>query len=183
MKDFKLRMIVHTAMLAALTCVSTMVVRIPSPIGGYVNLGDCFVLLSGWILGPIYGPVAAGTGSMMADLLSGYAHYAPGTLVIKAGMAVLAALVCLFFQKRGLSSRLSWPAGGILAEIFMILGYFAYSSIILGKGLVAASSIPGNLIQGLCGILSAYLVMELLARNRQVAGFMGITSPGRKNKP
>ena len=28
-----------------------MVVQIPSPMNGYVNLGDCFVLLSGWLLG------------------------------------------------------------------------------------------------------------------------------------
>ena len=49
---------------------------------GYVNLGDCAVPLSAWILGPVYGGVAAGVGSMLADLLSGYAHYAPGTFLI-----------------------------------------------------------------------------------------------------
>ena len=39
--------IIFSAMLAALTCVATMVIKIPSPLSGYLNLGDCIVLLSG----------------------------------------------------------------------------------------------------------------------------------------
>lgn len=54
---------------------------------GFVNLGDCFVLLSGWLLGPWWGGAAGGIGSMLADLLLGYGHYAPGTLIIKGLMA------------------------------------------------------------------------------------------------
>ncbi len=48
----KIRKMVLAALMAALTYVATMVVQIPSPMQGFVNLGDCFVLLSGWILGP-----------------------------------------------------------------------------------------------------------------------------------
>ena len=44
--------LVIAALLAALVCVSTMVVKIPSPLKGYINLGDCMVLLSGWLLSP-----------------------------------------------------------------------------------------------------------------------------------
>lgn len=47
---------------------------------GYVNLGDCAVLMSAWVLGPLYGGAAAGIGSALADLLSGYAHYVPAPL-------------------------------------------------------------------------------------------------------
>ena len=93
MNDKKIRKLVLAALLAALVCVATMVVQIPSPMQGYVNLGDCFVLLSGWLLGPWYGFAAGGIGSMLADLFLGYAHYAPGTLVIKGLMALVAALM------------------------------------------------------------------------------------------
>ena len=64
MSDKKIRKLVLAALLAALVCVATMVVQIPSPMQGYVNLGDCFVLLSGWLLGPWYGFAAGGIGSM-----------------------------------------------------------------------------------------------------------------------
>ena len=92
MRDMKIRKMVLAALMAALTYVATMVVQIPSPMQGFVNLGDCCVLLSGWILGPWWGGAAAGIGSMLTDLLNGYAHYAPGTLVIKFCMAFAAAL-------------------------------------------------------------------------------------------
>ena len=100
MNDKKIRKLVLAALLAALVCVATMVVQIPSPMQGYVNLGDCFVLLSGWLLGPWYGFAAGGIGSMLADLFLGYAHYAPGTLVIKGLVALLAALL---YEKLGRS--------------------------------------------------------------------------------
>lgn len=59
MSDKKIRTMVMAAVLAALACVATMVVQIPSPMNGYVNLGDCFVLLSGWLLGPWWGGAPA----------------------------------------------------------------------------------------------------------------------------
>jgi len=65
------RMMVMTALLAALACIATMVIRIASPTGGYLNLGDVIVLLAAYLLGPVYSAVAAGVGSAMADVLSG----------------------------------------------------------------------------------------------------------------
>ena len=48
----KLTTSVTAAMLAALTCIATMVIKVPT-IGtnGYVNIGDSVVVLSMWILG------------------------------------------------------------------------------------------------------------------------------------
>ena len=91
MQTNRVKKLVLSAMLSALVFTATYVVKIPSPTNGYVNLGDCFVLLSGWLLGPLYGAAAAGIGSALTDLLGGYAHYVPGTLVIKALDAFVAA--------------------------------------------------------------------------------------------
>ena len=86
----KTKKIVMAALIAALTCVATMIIKIPSPLEGYLNLGDCVVLLAGWTLSPIYGFLAAGLGSALADMFSGYVVYAPATLIIKDIMALLA---------------------------------------------------------------------------------------------
>ena len=51
MRDANIKKLVLAALMAALTYVATSIVQIPSPMQGYVNLGDCIVLLSGWILG------------------------------------------------------------------------------------------------------------------------------------
>ena len=159
MKTPNIHKLVLSAMLAALTCVATMVVQIPSPTKGYVNLGDCFVLLSAWLLGPYYGAAAAGIGSMLTDLFMGYAYYAPATLVIKALMAFSAALIARSTRKRG--RRI---LSGIVAELEMTAGYFLFSALLLGKGLAAALSVPGNLVQGTVAVVVSVALMEIMQK-------------------
>ena len=62
-----------TALFAALACVATMSIRIPTPgTGGYIHPGDAIVILAGIILGPVYGMLAGGIGSALSDLIGGY---------------------------------------------------------------------------------------------------------------
>ena len=163
MKDTSLRQLVLSALLAAMTCVATMVIQIPSPMNGYVNLGDCVVLLSGWLLGPWYGLAAAGIGSMLADLFAGYAHYAVGTFLIKGVMAAVAGLICrsAWGEKHQMAAR---GIGGVAAECIMGWGYFAFAALWLGNGWAAAASIPGNLIQGGFGLAGGVLLGTALQR-------------------
>ena len=94
MKHQKLYRLVLAALFAALIFVATNIIHIPTPgTNGYVNLGDCMVLLGAFLLGPVYGAAAGGIGSALADILSGYAVFAPGTFVIKALIAVIAAVI------------------------------------------------------------------------------------------
>ena len=160
MKDKKVRKLVFSALLAALVTVATLVVKIPSPTNGYVNLGDCFVLLAGWLLGPWYGGAAAGIGAMLSDLLSGYAYYAPATLLIKGLDAVAASLLYRALSKR----RGSLIVSGIVGELLMTAGYFGYTALLLDKGLTAALSIPGNLVQGALAVVVGSLLMHVAAR-------------------
>ena len=104
------------AMLAALCCLATLVLQIPSPIGGYLNLGDGFVLASAFLLGPWYGALAAGIGSALADLLGGYVQYVPGTFVIKALMAAAAGALCALVDLHGL------PLAVVIAEPVRVAG-------------------------------------------------------------
>ena len=156
--------LVYTALFTALTTVATLVIQVPSPMSGYVNLGDAMVLLSAWILGPVYGTAAAGIGSMLADLLSGYAYYAPGTLIIKCLMAFVAAQVFLALKDKAKGTHFAKVVSGLLAEIIMVVGYFGYAGLILGNGLSAALSIPGNLVQGGFGIVVSTVVYLALSQ-------------------
>lgn len=157
--------IVTTALFTAMTCVATMIIQIPSPMSGYVNLGDCLVLLSAWLLGPVYGTCAAGIGSAMADILTGYAYYAPGTFFIKALMALTAAWILQCARKSGKGSFLPQLTGSILAEIIMIGGYFCYAALLLGRGLAAAVSIPGNVVQGIFGAAAGLLLVQVFEKS------------------
>ena len=153
--------LVMTGVLMALACVATMVIQIPSPTHGYMNLGDCVVLLSGCLLGPVYGAVAGGVGSALADLLSGYAVYVPGTLVIKAVMAALAG--GLYRRSRKLL-----PVGAVLAELVMIVGYWLYDGILMGSLAGSAAGIPSNIIQGVFGGVCGVALVAALSRVPQI---------------
>ena len=54
----------------------------------------------------------------------------------------------------------------------MVAGYFGYACLILGKGLAAAASIPGNLVQGIFGLAVALVAAELLIRSKRLKGVM-----------
>ena len=160
----KTRKIIISALFAALCCVATMVIQIPSPTNGYVNLGDCFVLLSGFVLGPVYGTLAAGVGSALADLLSGYAYYAPGTFVIKAAVAIVACLIFKALFAAGKYKILMRIIASLCGEIVMVIGYFGYAALILGNGFSALSGVPSNLVQAAAGIIGAVLLAEVFDR-------------------
>lgn len=151
MKNTTTKNIVITSMLAALCCVATMIIKIPSPLNGYINLGDCVVLLCGFILSPVYGFLAAGIGSGLADVFSGYVIYAPATFVIKGVMALIA-----FYGYKGLSRKTGkTPAkiiSGVASEITMVLGYFIFEGFMYGF-IASAVNIPANAVQGLAGLV------------------------------
>lgn len=157
----QVRKLVLAALFAALSCVMTLVIQIPAPTG-HVNLGDVGVLLSGWLLGPLWGGAAAGIGSALADLLS-WPAYAPATFVIKFAMAAAAALIFRSGKKRG-HKRLAMVSGAVAAEAVMVGGYFIYESLVLGVGAAAAASVPFNLVQGAVGGVVGVAAVLLLDR-------------------
>lgn len=163
-KNQRMMKLVLAAMFAALSCVATMVIQIPAPTG-YVNLGDVIVILAGFTLGPVYGFVAGGLGPALADLLLGYGTYAPGTFVIKGLTAVIASLILLVYYKLKKEPSLSrLLVCAIPAEMWMVLGYFAYETAILKVGVGAAAAIPANLMQGLVGVAASVVLFRLLYR-------------------
>ena len=157
MKNRSLRKTVQSALFAALTCIATMLIQIPVPsTGGYLNLGDAVILLGALLLGPAYGFAAGGLGSMLADLLSGYAQYAPGTLMIKGLCALTAALLWKKMQKFSAKRQLpALTAACVSAELVMVLGYFVFEALVLGYGFAAIAAVPGNLLQAAAGVILA----------------------------
>lgn len=119
------------------------------------------VLLGAFLLGPYYGAAAGALGSALADLLLGYAYYAPGTAVIKGLMALTAALLFALLRHR---TKLCCFIAAIVSELWMVLGYFLYESTVLGCGLGALGSVPANLVQaGVGAVLGAVLAHVLMA--------------------
>ena len=152
------------ALLAALTCVATMIIKIPSPLKGYLNLGDCVVLLAGWMLPPTYGFLAAGLGSALADTFSGYVTYVPATFVIKGLMALIAfyGFKLLHSKLGNISSRI---ISGIVAEVVMVAGYFIFEGFLYGFG-PSLVNIPANVIQGIAGLIIGTILVKVFEKSK-----------------
>lgn len=158
--------ITTTAVFIALICVLTLAVRIPTPTKGYLNLGDCAVLLGGLLLGPLYGTIAGALGSALADFIAGYPIYVPGTFIIKGIMALTVALVPYIFSKIDKKyPRIGLIIGSVIAEALMVSGYYFYEAVVVGEGFIAAFvGVSGNIVQGIAGIVGAYLLAEVFSR-------------------
>lgn len=162
----KTQRIVMAAMLASLTCVVTMMIKIPSPLKGYLNLGDSIVLLSGWVISPFYAFFAAGIGSALADLFLGYTIYAPATFVIKGVMAVVAAFGYRLLRKR-MGSGASRIVSGIASQAVMVSGYFLYELCLYGLS-IAVINVPGSVVQGFAGLVAGLVLIHIFKKNNIV---------------
>lgn len=147
--------------LTALVFVITVYIRIPTPVtNGYINIGDAIIFLTSAYLGPIYGFIAGGLGSALADCI-GYVHWAPWTFFIKG----IEGLICgLLFKlvlnkerKLYINALLAIGAEAVAAG-WMATMYFFASWIISGLG-GAVESVPSNIIQG---VLSMAIAIPLI---------------------
>ena len=156
-----LKKLILAALFAALSCVATMSIRIPTPgTGGYIHPGDAIVILSGVILGPVWGFLAGGIGSALSDLIGGYFVYVPITFMIKGLVALAAGLL---YQKVGKTQKSRYAAvvlGGVADIILVAGGYFVCEYFIYGAG--AAASIPANIIKGIGGLVISCILYPIL---------------------
>ncbi len=156
--------IVIAALFAALCCVVTMVIRIPTPLKGYINLGDSVVLIAAWFLAPAYAFFAAGIGSALADMLAGYALYIPATFIIK-GLMALAAYYCHKALLRQWGSTPAKAVSGCLAQLIMMTGYLLFDILLYGLA-AAVSGLPASIIQGTAGLAVGLLLARLFEKSK-----------------
>lgn len=176
----KLTKLVTAALMAAMTCIVTMIlpIKIPYGNGGYIHPGDGFVLLSGIILGPVYGGFAAAIGSLIADILAGYVQYAIATFVIKFLAAMVAGYIYRFIRQRFninkslidlmIANQSSVIVAGVFGGIIVTSGYFAYECFLYGSTATALVAVPFNLIQNAMGIIIASIILPLLYQVPQI---------------
>lgn len=139
--------------LAALVFVFTAYLHIPS-VNGYVHIGDGFIYFAACLLPLPYGLFVGAGGAVLADCLTGYAVWAPGSAIIKA------LLVLCFCRKsnRILCGR-NWIAL-LPAAVICVGGYYLYGSIISGNFAAPLADVPGNVMQSLCSsVLFAVLAV------------------------
>ncbi|CAH2214145.1 ECF transporter S component [Tepidibacter aestuarii] len=160
MKNTKLSSLVLMGLMTAMVCVGTMMIQIPVPAtNGFINIGDSIIFITSVLFGPAAGMVAGGIGSALADILSGYAHWALFTLIIKGleGL-VVGILVKKYKNKFILSTSM------VIGSIVMVVGYYIGGGILKGSFIVSLESIPWNAVQGVSSTIIGVLVSSAIMK-------------------
>ena len=157
-----------TAALFSAICFGMTMVSVPLPVVGYGNLGDCFVLLAGWLLGPIWGALAASLGTALADVALGYAVYAPATFVIKGLMVLVSYCIGVLLSGHSdgrVRQVVAHASSAVWGELIMIGGYFAYETLLYGMA-AAAGALVGNSVQAAVGVVLSTALITVIRNNK-----------------
>ena len=173
--------IVWTALMAALTVVGSAIrITIPIDIGGTTafHLGNIMCALSGILLGPWYGGLAAGLGSFLYDMTNpAYISEAWITFLMKGAYGLFPGLTMRLWKK-------NW--GVIKAGIAASTGALAYAALYLLKNyyksiwvklmtheaamLVVAGKVPATVFNAVVAVLFAPIlavaIRKALEKNR-----------------
>ena len=147
MKDQKIRLMCIAGIFTAIVFVFTAYLHIPSHTG-YTHVGDGFIYLAACMLPLPYAMFVGAGGALLADCLTSYAIWAPGSIIIKT-------VAVLFFSRK--SARII-SIRNLLALIpawaVCIGGYYLYEALITGNFVAPLSGIPGYITQS---VLSSIL--------------------------
>ena len=159
---------VLTAMMMCIIMVAIFVLRIPIPFTqGYVNLSDGIIFIAIALLDRKHSVAAASLGSMMGDVLGGFAVWAPWTFFIKGIMALITVLIIDSFSDKCASpkARLALRIiAMICGGLFMVGGYFIAEGVMYGSWVVAALGVPWNIGQFAVGIALALAITSALSK-------------------
>ena len=140
----KTKQIAVDAMFVALTLVFTAVVNIQ--LGGdgtLIHLGNIPLFLAAMIYGKRTGTLAGAIGMGMFDLLSGYAVWAPCTIITCGLMGFVVGAIC--HNRKSFFLKFTAIFAALLIKI---VGYYIYEAYVLGSGnIVALKSVPANITQ------------------------------------
>ena len=163
MMKSNIKSMVKAALFAAIIFVATRFLQVPAPFSGYVHLGDCFVILAGRMLSPMYSFLAAGIGSSLSDLFSPYAVYTPATFVIKG---IMAAASCKLFKLlcKKTSKLAAGIASGVAAGVIMVTGYYLFEGALYGF-ISSLANIPANAVQAIGGVIFSTALYAVLDKS------------------
>lgn len=151
MKNKHIKNMCLAGVFTALVFVFTAYLHIPSHTG-YVHVGDGFIYLAAGLLPLPYAVFVGACGAMLADCLTGFAIWAPGSLLVKA-----AAVLFFSAKSKKILTRRNLTAV-VPAAAVCVGGYYLYEAAITANFISPLAGIPGNITQSVvCAVLFVIL--------------------------
>lgn len=158
------RQLTIDAMFVALTLVFTAFVNIQVPgfggAGGLIHLGNVPLFIAAMLYGKRTGALAGGLGMGLFDILSGWAAWAPCTIITCGLMGFTVGVIC-----KHKSSVFMKLLAVLAALVIKLAGYFVFEAFVMGNGAAAAiKSVPGNVIQVMVAAFIVFIIIMPLER-------------------
>lgn len=168
MKKLNIKQIAFVGIMSALVYVTSayLQINIPTAIGSTrLHMGNVMCLLSGLLLGPFQGGLAAGIGSMFFDLTNPmYIASAPFTFAFKFFMAWLCGMLAHKCGQEALWKIILGAAAGAVGYVILYLGKsFLEDYFVLGLPLEAVMLTVSQkgLVSTVNGIIAAAVSVPL----------------------
>lgn len=140
MKNHRIKLMCFTGLFTALVFVVTAYLHIPT-YNGYVHVGDGLIYIASCLLPWPYAMFVGAGGALLADCLTGYAIWAPGSVIIKG-------ITVLVFSNKGKKINTRRNLWALLpAAIICAGGYYLYESLITGSFIASLEGIPSSITQ------------------------------------
>ena len=185
-KNISTKKIVMVALLAALTVVGSMLrIKVPSIVGtSAFHLGNIMCALSGILMGPWFGGLAAGLGSAIYDMMDPiYITECWITFITKGAYGMVAGFVAWYGKKGWSASEKSAYVRALLATVAGALTYAVlylckscfYSGLLIkglpfnSLGAVALEKLPATTFNAVVAIIVAPLLAVAISKALEAA--------------
>lgn len=148
------KVVAFSSVFAAAVAIATMIITIPVGFG-VLNFGEIVIYTAAFLFGGVVGGLAGGIGASAADLILGYAVWAPITLIVKGLQGFVVGKV----SGRSVGSKV-WAVA--LGAPIMITGYFLATWFLFGLPAAMLQELPIDLLQALIGAAIAIPISHLL---------------------
>ncbi len=158
--------LIITSVLAALIFLATFFINIKLPIsinGGLVHLGTAMLFIASILFGPKKGALAGAIGMGLFDIVGGWLLWAPITIVARGLQGFIVGKISWAKGRKGSSLALNITAT-IISMPFMIAVYYFGEVILYGNWITPLTSIPGDILQNVLGIIIAVPVCVALKK-------------------
>jgi len=154
----------HIALIAVLTAVVvvfTLIIKIPTPTKGYLNLADLAICFIAFTFSPLTAFITGALGTGLADILSGFPQWAPISFIVH-GLEGLCVACIVRRTKEQMKDGLKVPAIKIVFAMIVCMvivtgGYYVLGATVMSIGWAAAAAgIPGNVAQAGIGVVIGY---------------------------
>ncbi|MEE1061418.1 MAG: TIGR04002 family protein [Ruminococcus sp.] len=142
MKKDKIKFMCLAGVFTALVFVVTAYLHIPTN-NGYIHVGDGIIYLAACLLPFPYGLAVGAGGALLADCLTGFAIWAPASVIIKALTALL------FSSKTEKIMNLRNSLVLFPAAILCAGGYYLYEALLYGNFVAPLAGIPASITQSI----------------------------------